>query len=116
MSRRGFETGLSAELAVTELYRARGATLLAERMRNEAGEIDLIFKHGVDIVFVEVTARKSLTAAAGALSPAQAGRIMTAAQIWLDQEGHGALHPCRVDVALVDRAGQVEIIENALMG
>jgi len=116
MSRGRYETGLSAEAAVTAHYLGKGATLLAERMRNAAGEIDLIFAQGDEIVFVEVKARRSRDAAAHAITPSQAGRIMAAAQIWLDASGHGALHPCRVDAALVDGVGRVEIIENALMG
>ena len=114
MSRTRFETGLSAEVAVVQRYRAAGAELLAERMRNAGGEIDLIFRQGAEIIFVEVKARKSHDKAALSLGQAQMARIMTAAEIWLDECGLGTNHPCRFDLALVDGQGAVEVIENAL--
>ena len=114
MSRGRYETGLSAEDAVIRHYTAQGATLLAQRMRNAGGEIDLIFAQGDSVIFVEVKARRNRDSAAGALSPAQAARIWTAAEIWLDETGRGTLHPSRVDLAAVDGIGAVEVIENIL--
>lgn len=102
--------GETAELAVKLLYQHRGATLLAERMRNEGGEIDLIFRENNVIVFVEVKARKGH--APEVLSSRQMARIGQAALIWCAE--HAPAADLRFDLATVDRHGQAEILQNAM--
>ncbi|MEO0913652.1 MAG: YraN family protein [Pseudomonadota bacterium] len=104
--------GAAAEDVAERLYTSRGADVLARRMRNEAGEIDLILREGEVIVFVEVKARRGRGAAATALGPAQQARLGAAAEIWLAEHAPGA--EMRFDVVLTDRSGAAEIIENAL--
>jgi Holliday junction resolvase-like predicted endonuclease len=61
---------------------------------------------------VEVKARRTLEEAAWALTPAQYGRMEAAVLRWMAL--HGAPEEdLRLDLALVDRAGWVEIRENA---
>ena len=111
-SRSAHHTGLAAEEAVLALYRAEGAWPLAVRWRCLEGEIDLILRVGPTIVFVEVKARRAHAAAAEAISPAQWRRLHAAASRFLAEAGDpNAI--CRFDVALVDRAGGIERLENA---
>ncbi len=106
------QAGLAAEEAVLALYRAEGAWPLATRWRCREGEIDLILRQGATIVFVEVKARRARDSAAHAISPTQWRRLHAAATRFLAEAGDSAAE-CRFDVALVDRAGNVERIENA---
>ncbi len=105
--------GLLAEDAVAMRYTEKNAVCRGRRVRTAAGEIDLIFDQGDETVFVEVKARRSFDDAAYAVSPKQAQRIGQAALLWLsDQQSPD--RSMRFDVALIDRAGHLKIIENAL--
>ena len=113
--KQGYLKGLSAEEQVARRYRRSGAELLQERWRGNVGEIDLIFRSGKDIVFVEVKASKSHARAAARVSAKQAARICATAEEFLGTLPSGSLTPMRIDVATVDAYGSIEIIENALM-
>ncbi|MEM1129423.1 MAG: YraN family protein [Pseudomonadota bacterium] len=110
-----YHAGLTAEDAVAAAYTRRGLRLVARRWRGQGGEIDLVFADiAAATVFVEVKYARTLSQAAGRVSLRQAARITAAAAEYLD--GHGGQNQsARIDVALVDAAGRVEIIENALM-
>lgn len=108
--------GLAAEDSVVARYEAQGATILERRWRGAGGEIDLIVRLGVDVVFVEVKASATADAAAHALSERQIARLFAAAEAFLGTLPTGSLTHTRFDVALVDGAGQVTILENALIG
>jgi putative endonuclease len=113
--RKAYDFGLSAEAAVARLYQSRGFDLLEERWRGRAGEIDLIFQKGGEIVFVEVKASKSFAKAATHLGAKQMVRLCASAEGYIGCLPKGLLTPMRIDLALVDGVGQVEILENALM-
>ncbi len=108
-----YHSGLAAEAAVERLYLSRGLTLLERRWRGPAGEIDLIFAEGDAVVFVEVKAAKTFAQAAERVTLRQANRIATSAMAYLDTRPMGSLTDMRMDVALVDRTGAVDIRENA---
>jgi putative endonuclease len=104
--------GTAAEAAAERLYAEQGGCVIARRWRCAEGEIDLAIALGSTIVFVEVKARRSIRAAAEALRPAQARRLIRAVSRFLadlppDQDA-------RIDVVLVDRFGGAERIENAV--
>ena len=82
--------------------------------RGAAGEIDLVLRDGEGVVFVEVKAARDHASAARSLTPRQVGRLLDAGAEYLGGCAEGQLTPARFDVALVDRAGLVEVIENAL--
>ena len=86
--RTAYHAGLAAEDSVSQLYDRSGRPIIARRWRGSVGEIDL-------------TAR-------------QAQRIMATASEFVGGEPRGQLTDIRFDVALVDAAGRIEIIENAL--
>ncbi len=106
--------GLTSEDAALRLYEGQGGTCLARRARTEAGEIDLIVRLAHQIVFVEVKAARTLDAAKQSLGATQIARLGEAAQIWLTENGFSALQEIRFDLAVSDRDGNAELIENAL--
>ena len=82
------------------------------RWRGRGGEIDLIFSEGETFVFVEVKKSRTHAAAAAALGQRQMTRILQSAEDYLGGCPRGLLSEARVDVALVDGQGRVEIIPN----
>lgn len=108
--------GRAAEEAVLRVYEAQGYSPAATRWRSPAGEIDLILRRGDLVIFVEVKQARNFERAAHALSARQAERILTAAALFLDGEPRGQLTETRLDLALVNGEGAVEIVENAFVG
>ena len=109
-----YYAGLEAERSVARDYLRRGYKFAAHRYRGKSGEIDLVLRRGREVVFVEVKHSKTHASAAERVLPRQIGRIMRTASEFLAKEPAGQDTPSRFDVALVDRQGQVEILENAL--
>jgi putative endonuclease len=110
---RAYLAGRSAEEATARHYEAAGRPIVARRWRGIGGEIDLIAREGDGVVFIEVKQAKSFEAAAERLSLRQMGRISAAAAEFLAGEPGGEITEARFDVALVDGAGRVRILENA---
>ncbi|MGH1578494.1 YraN family protein [Planktotalea sp.] len=107
-------SGESAEDQVAAFYQRHGHSLAAKRWRGKAGEIDLIFNAGSEVVFVEVKKAKSFAQAAQRVSMRQQKRICLAAEEYLGTLPDGLLTPMRVDAAFVNGFGAVEIVENAI--
>lgn len=106
-------SGRMAEDAVRRHYLRAGCELLAHRWRGQAGEIDLIFRLRALILFVEVKAGATHEAAARRIGSQQIARIAAAATEFCATLPDGQLTEMRLDAALVDAAGRVEVIENA---
>ncbi len=109
------QTGLAAEDIATRLYESQQGKVLERRWKRREGEIDLIVSLGGRLVFIEVKARKTLNAAAHALSARQTGRMFNAAARFLAERGFGLNTETRFDMVLVDRQGSAEILENAMI-
>lgn len=107
-----YHAGLAAETSVELDYVASGAVLLERRWRGRGGEIDLILRDGDELVFVEVKKSKSFARAAESLSSRQIGRICSAAEEYIATQPLGSLTPMRVDAALTDETGGIEILRN----
>lgn len=105
--------GRSAEDEVARRLEEQGFTVLARRLRTGAGEIDLVVADEARLVFVEVKARASITAAAHAVSPRQQARLLEAATVALAAHESWARAEIRFDVALV-AGGSVEILADAI--
>ena len=112
---RNHHAGLAAEDGVERLYEAMGYLRERRRWRGAAGEIDLIFRKGAGVVFVEVKKSADTLRAAEHLSARQMARISRAAEEFLADEPSGLSTPARIDVALVDATGRVSLIENATL-
>ena len=110
-----YRIGAAAEEGVVRHYLRTGLDVVARRWRGRAGEIDLIGRTAAGYVFVEVKAAPTLAEAAERLTRRQMGRIAGAAEEFLGGVAGGLGNPMRIDVALVDRWGRIEICENALL-
>lgn len=107
--------GLKAEAAVCDSALARGWSLVAERWRCPAGELDLIFRDGPEYVVVEVKSAASFDAALARITPRQCARLYRAAEVFLAGCPEGGFARIRFDAGLVDRFGGVRLMENALL-
>jgi len=104
--------GLAAEEAVAAHYRGRGMSVGGRRWRGTLGEIDLVLRDGAGLVFVEVKRARDFARAAERLSRRQFERIWATAAEFLAGEPRGQLTEARFDLALVDGAGRVRVLEN----
>jgi putative endonuclease len=107
--------GKAAEDCVARRYEGRGASVAARRWRGRGGEVDLVLREGTRIIFVEVKRSASFERAAERVTRAQLRRIHLAGAEYLDTLPSGQLTEARLDVALVNSAGEVRVIENAML-
>lgn len=111
--RTNFHAGHAAELAVARLYESRGVAICARRWRGHSGEIDLVGRLGDEVIVIEVKQSRTHDLAASHVSPGQVGRIFATAEEFLAGEPKGLLTDLRIDLALVDGQGRIEVLENA---
>lgn len=111
-----YHAGHAAEASVARHYEDRGITICARNWRGITGEIDLVGRLGDDVIFVEVKHSSSHDLAASHLSTAQIGRIFATVDEFLAGEPKGLLTDVRIDLALVDGMGRIEVLENAFAG
>lgn len=111
--KRSYLAGLAAEDQVARHYSGGGMPVCARRWRGRAGEIDIIARDGDKVVFIEVKQSRTHDEAAAHLTPWQMQRIWNTAEEFLAGEPQGALTDVRIDVALVDGLGRIEILQNA---
>ncbi|MEM7487971.1 MAG: YraN family protein [Pseudomonadota bacterium] len=109
-----YHAGLAAEDGVARLYGDRGRPVLARRWRGRGGEIDVIARDGAETVFIEVKKADTHDAAAHRVSDRQVRRLFDCAGEYMGTLPDGMNSQVRFDVALVDAAGRIEVIENAL--
>ncbi len=79
--KRAQRRGLDAEAVACAALQADGWTVLGQRLRTAAGEIDVVARRDSLLAFVEVKARSTLSDAAYALSARQQRRLLLAAEI-----------------------------------
>lgn len=108
-----YHAGLAAEAIVARDYLARGQDIAAQRWHGQYGEIDLVVREGDRVVFTEVKKSRTHDSAAHRLTQRQMRRLCAAASEFLEGEPRGSLTEMRFDLATVDQAGTVRIIENA---
>jgi putative endonuclease len=105
--------GRAAEGHARAALEGEGWTVLAERARTPAGELDLVAERDGLLAFVEVKARPRLAEAAHALGPRQRARLLAAAEAWMAAHpGHGTAG-VRFDVLLVAADGSARRIADA---
>ena len=105
--------GAAAETRIAQDYERRGFSVARQRWRGPGGEVDLILRNGAQVVFVEVKKARSFASAAERVTPRQMSRIRASAESFLAGEPAGLDTDMRIDVALMDGAGAIEIVENA---
>ncbi len=111
-----YHAGHSAEGSVARHYEDCGIAICARNWRGIAGEIDLIGRQGNVVIFVEVKQSRTHDLAATHISQAQIGRIFATVDEFLAGEPKGLLTDVRIDLALVDGQGRIEVLENAFAG
>jgi putative endonuclease len=114
--RTNYHAGHAAEGAVAQHYEDRGIAICARNWRGLVGEIDLIGRKGDEVIFVEVKQSRTHDLAASHVSQAQIARIFATVDEFLAGEPKGLLTDVRIDLALVDGQGRIDVIENAFAG
>jgi len=111
-----YHSGQAAEYQVARHDEKDGWQVLQHRYKNVAGEIDLVLQRGDTVLFVEVKRARTHDIAASRISLQQIARIKRCAEMFIadycDQQNLGV----RLDAALVDEKGEIQIIPNALAG
>ncbi len=105
-----YHAGLAAERQVRERYIRQGLRPVSQRWRGTAGEIDLIFDDRETLTFVEVKKSSTFEAALQRLRPRQIKRLYQTAEEFSGQFPEP--RELRFDLAVVDRQGRIETLEN----
>lgn len=108
-----YHAGVAAEHLAAQHYVKLGFVIEKQRWRGKGGEIDLVLRGPDGLVFVEVKKSRSFEAAVRRINQKQMQRMFQSAEEFLGGEPDGLLTNARIDVALVDGMGAVQIIENA---
>ena len=111
-SQTNYLAGLAAEAMVARHYTQSGRRIARQRWRGTGGEIDLIIREGDRVVFTEVKKSRTHDLAAQRLTMRQLRRICAAASEYVAGEPRGQSTEIRFDLATVDQAGTVRVIEN----
>ena len=100
--RRAAETrGRRGETLAAVWLVLKGYRVLERRARTPVGEIDLVARKGDLLAFVEVKARRTLDAAAHAVTPTARIRLMRAAQAWTARRPWAAGLSMRFDLIAI---------------
>ena len=111
-----YHAGHAAEASVARHYEDRGIQICARNWRGIAGEVDLVGRDGDVVIFVEVKQSRTLDLAASHVTPGQIARIFSTVEEFVAGEPKGQLTDVRIDLALVDGQGRIDVIENAFAG
>lgn len=111
--------GRLAEDLAQDYLTARGLSPVMRNYRTRRGELDLIMRDRDVVVFVEVRYRGAgaLVGGLDSIDRHKQGRLVAAAQHFLQQYPAEAQRPCRFDVIAITPAGEgnhVEWISNAI--
>lgn len=110
-----YHAGLAAEDIVGRHYAGLGWSVRETRWRGTGGEIDVVCERGGTVIFVEVKKSRTHDAAAQRVSCKQLTRIHNTALEYLAAKSIGLGTDTRIDVALVDAIGKVEVLENVTL-
>lgn len=113
--RTNHHAGLAAEAQVADHFLRAGLPVRERRWRGPGGEIDLICGGAEGLVFVEVKKARDHAGAMARVTPRQLDRIRTSAEAYAAGMPRGSLTEMRIDLALIDAQGRIEIVENAVM-
>ena len=111
-----YHSGQAAKLQVARHYERDGWRVLEHRFQSAAGEIDLVLRRQDTVFFVEVKRARTHDIAASRISLQQIARINQSAEIFVSEHLSGQNFELRLDAALVDQKGEIQIIPNALAG
>ncbi|MBH3340116.1 YraN family protein [Pseudomonas mendocina] len=111
------DLGRASEQAARQHLERNGLRLIEQNWSCRRGELDLVMLDGDTVVFVEVRARRH-SAWGGALESIDArkrGKLVIAAELFLQQHSRWTRYPCRFDVVAIstDGATRLDWIKNA---
>lgn len=114
------DTGILGERLAGEFLREKGYHIIETNYRCTEGEIDIVARHGDDLVFVEVRAKRSgkFGSPEESITPAKQEKLRVVAARY--RETHEDLPDSwRIDVVAVEldrrnRPSRIEVIENAV--
>ncbi len=94
--------GQAGEDDALEYLLKHGLALVERNFRCKGGEIDLVMKHGADLIFVEVRKRADTRhgGAAASVTATKQARLVVAAQVYLQRYRNPPA--CRFDVVAID--------------
>ncbi|MBN6713049.1 YraN family protein [Pseudomonas capsici] len=98
------QAGREAEACALLYLQQQGLRPITQNWSCKRGELDLVMLDGDTVVFVEVRYRRH-SGWGGAMESVdfrKQEKLITAAQLFLQQESQWADHPCRFDVIAVD--------------
>ena len=100
------DLGREAESLAEALLGRAGLIVLGRRVRNAAGELDLVAREGATLVFVEVKGRgrTDYGRAEEMVDGRKQARLAAAAEVYLSRLPQPP-PPCRFDVVAVEMAG-----------
>ena len=113
--RRSYHAGLAAEDAVCRRYLAAGYQLVAARKLCPEGEIDLLMRMGAELVGIEVKASSTHALAWEHATPAQLRRVSMATERCMLDMAEEGICDMRLDLALVDQRGEIEVTEGIFL-
>nr|WP_025996303.1 YraN family protein [Pseudomonas viridiflava] len=98
------QAGREAEAYALLYLQQQGLRLIAQNWLCKRGELDLVMLDGDTVVFVEVRYRRhsSWGGAVESVDFRKQAKLVTAAQLFLQQESGWARYPCRFDVVAVE--------------
>ena len=109
--KRSYLTGIAAEEAVCRRYLAAGYDLVACRKRCPEGEIDILMRQGAQLVAIEVKSSSTHDLAMEHASPAQLHRVSMACERCMQDMAADGVDDMRLDLALVDGQGRIQVLE-----
>jgi len=113
--RKAFHAGIAAEKHVCAFLEARRFELLNHRYKTRDGEIDLVMRLEILIVFIEVKARAALAGGLYSVTPRAQKRICDSARLWIAEHDEmiGPDTDFRFDVAIVTPDNDVTLLKGA---
>ncbi len=111
--RRSYHWGFIAEYLCMGWLVCKGYSVLARRMRNHKGEIDIVAVRGNVVAFIEVKARARKVDALLSVTPAKQQKLMEAASAFLASRKKYAHHGLRFDVMVVTSWWNIHHLQDA---
>ena len=112
--KRAHQSGHQAESKAQAALEREGWSILARRLRNAGGEIDLVAERAGLTAMIEVKHRPTFAGCAYALLPKQQSRLLAAGEIALAEHPEWGAAGVRFDLMMVDGQGAVRRIQDAI--
>ena len=109
-----YQQGPAAERLAEQALERDGWSILARRLRNAGGEIDLVADRAGLTGMIEVKFRATLEGGAHALQPKQQARLLAAGEIALADHPEWGTAGVRFDLLVIDHFGAVRRIPDAI--